>query len=152
MKEIEKKPHIVKKAKKMGRPPKWTEEKIGDMIYYLLDWIEKENSYALIQFCCHQCITKGQLTHLVEKSEDFARALSYAKSRIASRMIENINSKDGNCHPAFFNKYIRANDFLLDAFFKDQEKTQINEMNKRDVRIVDFSTYKKQQKEIQNEV
>ena len=34
-------------------------------------------------------------------------------------MIENLNSKTGKCHPIFFNRYIRAYDFLLDEFLKD---------------------------------
>lgn len=54
----------------------------------------------------------------------------YAKCEIGSRMIESLNSKDGNCHPVFFNKYIRTYDFLLDEFLKDQEKTQTDEVSK----------------------
>ena len=136
--------NIVKIKAKIGRPTKWTAEKIDEITNSLLEWVEIENSYALIQFCSYECITRHQLTHLSAKSPEFSSALSYAKAKIASRMITNINSKDGNCHPAFFNKYIRANDFLLDAFLKDQEKTQITEMNKRDVRVIDFSKYKKE--------
>ena len=59
-------------------------------------------------------------------------------------MIESLNSRDGNCHAAFFNKYIRLNDFFLDEFLKNQEKTETNEISKCVVKIIDFAKYKRE--------
>ena len=122
MEEIEKK--ISAEGKKnIGRPREWTEERIADLADKLEEWAEQENSYALVQFCRNQKIQPNILSKLARRNEEFQSVLMYAKTCLASRMIENLNSKTGKCHPIFFNRYIRAYDFLLDEFLKDQEKT-----------------------------
>ena len=120
MEEIEKKIRSVEK-KKIGRPKEWTEERIADLADKLEEWAEQENSYALVQFCRNQKIQPNILSKLARGNEEFRSALSYTKTCLASRMIESLNSRDGNLHAAFFNKYIRLNDFFLDEFLKNQE-------------------------------
>ena len=146
--EQDRKRKLVEKPK-MGRPLKWTDEKINELAKKLEEWCKEPNAYALVQFCARERLNPTKLYLFAGKHEEFKEALSYAKSSIASRMIENLNSKSGNCHPAFFNKYIRYNDVLLDAFLKEQEKTQVEEMNKRDVRIINFADYKKEKDNVE---
>ena len=142
MDEIEKK-MFTEKKNKVGRPVEWTEERIADLADKLEEWAKQPDSFALVQFCRNQKIQPNKLSKLARENEEFRSALSYTKTCLASRMIESLNSKDGNLHPAFFNRYIRLNDFFLDEFLKNQEKEQVSEINKHNVRIVDFSTIKK---------
>ena len=128
---------------KGGRPKEWTKERIAQLAEKLLSWANKANAFALIQFCANQNICPTKIPDLARESEEFREALMCTKAKLASRMIESLNSKDGNCHPVFFNKYIRVNDYFLNQFMKDLEKIEVNEMEKRIVNIIDFSKCKK---------
>ena len=128
---------------KGGRPKVWTEEKIADVALKIVKWAEESNAFALIQFCRKERIVPSKLSDLTKESEVFREALSYVKSILADKMIVSINSKDGRIHPAFFNKYIRLNDTILDMFMKDQEKVDNNEIAQNIVKIIDFSNIKK---------
>ena len=141
--EESRKKKLVEKTK-MGRPVTWTDEIIEELADKLIKWAENENSFALAQFYRDEKITRTRLHYLASKSPNFKDALMYTRYSLASRMIESLIFKDGRCHPVFFNKYIRYVDVDLDAFMKEQEKTQVEEMNKRDVRIINFADYKKE--------
>jgi hypothetical protein len=130
--------------KKNGRPTEWTDEKIEKLGNKLEEWAVKDDSYALIQFCRDERIGKRKIHYLSLKSENFMNALMYTKACIASRMIENLHSKSGKCHPVFFNKYIRYNDFELDEFLKDQEKQEKQEGLNYLIKTIDFSKTKKE--------
>ena len=125
----------------------WTDNRIADTADELLKWAEKTNSYALIQFCADENLQPNKLAKLAKESELFQSALMLTKAKLASRMITHINSKDGGCHPVFFNKYIRVNDWLLDQHLKEVENTEVSELTKRVVKIIDFSSLKKERDE-----
>lgn len=127
-----------------GRPEEWTKEKIKELGRKLEEWARKHDSYALVQFYRDERLTRFKLRYIASKSESFLHSLMYTKFCLASRMIESLNKKDGNCHPVFFNKYIRANDLELDEFMKDQEKAETDEIKKHIVKIVDFAKYKQE--------
>lgn len=139
------------KKNKGGRPKEWTEDRISDLAIKLLDWAAKPDSYALIQFCNAQNICASKLSNLAKENEEFREALSRAKTRIAARMIENINSRDGNCHPIFFSRYIRANDYFLDQFMKEQEKVECSDIGKHVIKIIDFSKMKNIDQNVEQE-
>lgn len=129
---------------KGGRPEEWTEEKIRALGIKLEEWARKHDSYALVQFYRDERLTRKKIHYIASKNEKFLDSFMYTKACLASRMIESLNSKDGNCHPVFFNKYIRANDLELDEFMKTQEKTETDEITKHIVKIVDFAKYKQE--------
>ena len=128
--------------RKMGRPLKWNDDNIEDLASKLVEWAEKDNSFALIQFCKEQKMQPNRISKLCAVSEYFKSALMYAKSCLASRMIESLNSKNGKCHPVFFNKYIRINDFLLDEFMKAQEKSEKENDIKYLIKTINFAKQK----------
>jgi len=133
--------------KTMGRPKVWTDEKIDDYGDRLIKWAEKTDSFALIQFCAQENMVPSKIGNIARENENFRAALMITKAKLASRMIRKLNSKEGGCHPVFFNKYIRVNDWLLDQHLKEVENTEVTELTKRVVKIIDFSSLKKERDE-----
>jgi len=129
---------------KVGRPKEWTEDRISDLAVRLEEWTKKGTSYALVQFCHQERLCVSKLSDLARENEEFLEALSRAKGALASRMIENINKKDGTCHPIFFSRYIRANDYFLDQSIKEIEKPETEETTKPVIRFIDFASLKKE--------
>jgi len=135
-----------------GRPKEWTEERISETADKLLKWADKANSFALIQFCANNRFVPSKMGDLARENEGFREALMLTKAKLANRIIVSINSKDGNVHPVFFNKYIRANDYLLDLHLKDIEKAETAEITKRVVKIIDFASLKKERDDKLNDM
>lgn len=135
---------IQKEKNKIGRPKIWDEHKAEDLTKKLLEWAEKTNSFAIIQFCKENKLAPQRYYELIKKSEIFSDASTYARLCIGSRIVENINSKEHVCHPAFFNKYIRSNDIFLDNHLKENEKNFSQELGEKVVKIIDFAKYKKE--------
>jgi len=142
----------------VGRPTKWTDEKLEELGDTMLEWAKKSpKAYTIVQFCKEQ-ICKGaencspnQVSMWAKANAKFKNKLSEVKAVFADRMISELNAE--GTHPAFFNKYIRFNDPLLDEHTQDVETKEATEMMNKSIQIIDYSKVKiKEEKEKGNEI
>jgi len=106
-----------------GRPLEWTLEKIKDLISKLNEWVAKEDSLVLMEFCCENKVTNRQLHYLVDNNEEFREALYFTKGQLAVKLGRRLNKRQ-DLHPAFYHRYIRYYDHLLHEFEKECKQVE----------------------------
>jgi hypothetical protein len=92
----------VKKAKKIGRPEKWTPDKLNVLAEELLSWFANPGNLWLKDFATMKGLYWGSLTDFAEKSESFSHALKIAKEMQESKLVKIGLSKRSNVAMAIF--------------------------------------------------
>jgi len=79
-----------------GPPPsKWTEEKLAEVANHFMEWADDENNLILREFACEYKRGQEWLPEMAQKSDVFANALKYAKTKIGARREKTAGKPNG---------------------------------------------------------